>query len=363
MLVRCALLLLSLFPCTCPSTSSVPRYLGVRSPIDLALTRAACGAMPLAATPSPPELSEGEPDQEEPEEEPDDDDAAWGMDVDTGTSAAGAILAKMANMTETDKHQQLFEFLLAADAKKQQKKDLRKRWIGTGKNKAKNAKGHPFVRRSGPDDSPDSKRKKDRACDFGVDLLAARKDSGGASSTPLPPQACTAGAVQTEVKELAETVFDGDIANEFRREGFMLGQLDEDRTLEAIDLNLNPCSINLGAIDVLYHVQPKLPLKKGAHVRVGPIMSSSGLTKKRRLLNEICRGKFGISFDDVDLSINEEDDDNVVVDGVTLAERSLRVVESELCLKQYWRFTEVKTFLKTLLEMFGVSCSAVERIG
>ena len=361
MLVRCALLLLSLFPCTCPSTSSVPRYLGVRSPIDLALTRAACGAMPLAATPSPPELSEGEPDQEEPEEEPDDDDAAWGMDVDTGTSAAGAILAKMANMTETDKHQQLFEFLLAADAKKQQKKDLRKRWIGTGKNKAKNAKGHPFVRRSGPDDSPDSKRKKDRACDFGVDLLAARKDSGGASSTPLPPQACTAGAVQTEVKELAETVFDGDIANEFRREGFMLGQLDEDRTLEAIDLN--PCSINLGAIDVLYHVQPKLPLKKGAHVRVGPIMSSSGLTKKRRLLNEICRGKFGISFDDVDLSINEEDDDNVVVDGVTLAERSLRVVESELCLKQYWRFTEVKTFLKTLLEMFGVSCSAVERIG
>ena len=106
-------------------------------------------------------------------------------------------------------------------------------------------------------------------------------------------------------------------------------------------------------------MQPKLARKKGAHQRVGPIISSSGLTKKRRLLNEICRGKFGISFDDVDLSINEEDDDDICVDGATLTERTLRVVESELSLKQYWRFTEIKTFLTTVLEMFGVSCHSV----
>lgn len=362
MTIRCAaFLLLSLLTCV-RTTSPVPRELGGRLPIDLTLARAAHGAMPMAATPRPEGLSE-EPDELEPDElEPDDDDddAAWGMEVDTDSPAAVGVLANMASMSQADKDKALFDFMLKADQKKAEKKRLRSRWIGEGKHKAKNNKAQPFLRRGGPADSPGTKKKKDRACELGVDFLAARKacDDTCCAATPArPPVACTACAVQTEVKEFAETVFDGDVANEFRREGFMLGQLDEDRTLEAIDLN--PCSINLGAIDVLYDVQPKLPLKKGAHQRVGPIMSSSGLTKKRRLLNEICRGKFGISFDDVDLSINEEDDDDICVDGATLTERTLRVVESELSLKQYWRFTEIKTFLTTVLEMFGVSCHSV----
>ena len=226
--VRCAaFLLLSLLTCV-RTTPPVPRELGGRLPIDLTLARAAHGAMPMAATPRPEGLSE-EPDElehDELEPDDDDDDAAWGMEVDTDSPAAVGVLANMASMSQADKDKALFDFMLKADQKKAEKKRLRSRWIGEGKHKAKNNKAQPFLRRGGPADSPGTKKKKDRACELGVDFLAARKacDDTCCAATPArPPVKCTACAVQTEVKEFAETVFDGDVANEFRREGFMLG--------------------------------------------------------------------------------------------------------------------------------------------